>query len=109
MSTWSAGVSPGSGPFRHPAPAGGCCGQGLRSHVQAAACAWRTARPVLAGLESRAERMAMVRFLVEEFGADVNGMDVREGQRLPNHWGTPAAYAVHANGEEGDRGREVVR
>lgn len=50
----------------------------------------------------------MVKFLVEECGADVNGMDVEEGQRLPNHWGTPAAYAVHANGGEGDRGREVV-
>lgn len=52
--------------------------------------------------------MAMVKFLVEECGADVNGMDVVDGQRLPNHWGTPAAYAVHANWEKGDRGREVV-
>lgn len=52
--------------------------------------------------------MAMVKLLVEECGADVNGMDVAEGQRLPNHWGTPAAYAVHANWGEGDRGREVV-
>ncbi len=62
-----------------------------------------------AGSEGRAEKDGdMVRFLVEDCGADVNGRDVREGQSLPNHGGTPAAYAVHANGGLGDRGREVV-
>lgn len=45
------------------------------------------------------ERMEMVRFLVEEMG-----MDVPEGAKWPNHWGTPMAYAAHTSG-----GEEVVR
>lgn len=44
----------------------------------------------------------MVRFLVEEVGCDVNGMDGEEG--TPNFFGTPLNYAAHTRG-----GREVVR
>ncbi len=44
--------------------------------------------------------MMMVKFLVEEVGLDVNGLD-EEGR--PNHWGTPINYAAHASG-----GKEVV-
>lgn len=51
----------------------------------------------------------MVRYLVEEAGLDVNGMDVEEGEQKPNHWGTPMAYAVGAKDGEGDGGAEVVR
>lgn len=50
----------------------------------------------------KAERMAMIRFLVEEEGLDVNRIDT-EG-RLPKHWGTPVTYA--AKGKGGD---DVVR
>lgn len=50
----------------------------------------------------KAERMAMLSFLVEEEGLDVNRMDT-DGQ-LPNHWGTPIAYAAKGKG-----GEEVVR
>ena len=42
----------------------------------------------------------MVRFLVEEVGSDVNGMDA-EGR--PNFFGTPVNYAAHASG-----GNDVV-
>ena len=57
--------------------------------------------------ENFEERMKMVRFLVEDASCDVNGMDVVEGQQLPNYWGTPAAYAVH-NGPGSDREGQVV-
>lgn len=50
----------------------------------------------------KAERMAMVRFLVEEEGIDVNKRDT-EGQ-LPNHWGKPVTYAAKGKG-----GEDVVR
>ncbi len=43
------------------------------------------------------ERMAMLRFLVEEERLNVNQMDTDE--QLPNHWGTPIAYA--AKGKDG--------
>jgi len=42
------------------------------------------------------ERMAMLRFLVEEERLGVNQMDT-DGQ-LPNHWGTPVAYAAKGKG-----------
>ena len=54
--------------------------------------------------ESRAGSMEMVRFLVEEIGVDVNGMDAPKGEKWGNHWGTPVAYAAIMNG-----GGEVVR
>lgn len=44
------------------------------------------------------ERMTMLRFLVEEERLDVNQMDT-DGQ-LPNHWGTPIAYAAKGTGGE---------
>ena len=47
-----------------------------------------------------AQRMVMVRYLVEEVGLDVNGMD-EEGR--PNFYGTPVNYAAHSGG-----GKEVV-
>lgn len=59
--------------------------------------------------ERRAQRMEMVSFLVEELGVDVDGMDVPEGEKRPNHWGTPMAYAVPAKTGDGDGGEEVVR
>lgn len=46
----------------------------------------------------KAEKMAMLRFLVEEKGLDVNRTDT-DGQ-LPNHWGTPVAYAAKGKGGE---------
>lgn len=52
--------------------------------------------------ECQAIRMAMVKYLVDELGLDVNTMDC-EGQ-WPNHWGTPLCYACR-----GDDGGEVVR
>ncbi|MCJ1423548.1 hypothetical protein MMC29_001432 [Sticta canariensis] len=48
------------------------------------------------------ERMAMLRFLIEDEQLDVNKIDT-DGQ-LPNHWGTPVAYAAKGKG-----GEEVVR
>ena len=56
------------------------------------------------------DRIAFVRYLIEEEGCDVNALDVEEGNQFPNHWGTPMAYAAHVShgGEEGS-GREVVR
>ncbi len=50
----------------------------------------------------KAEKMAMLRFLVEEKGLDVNRTDT-DGQ-LPNHWGTPVAYAAKGKG-----GEDVIR
>ena len=50
----------------------------------------------------KAERMAMVKFLVEEEGLDVNKIDT--DRQLPNHWGTPVAYAAKGKG-----GEDVVR
>ena len=59
--------------------------------------------------ERRAERMEMMRFLVDELRVDVNAIDVPEGKKYPNHWITPMAYAVIAKDGEGDGGEEVVR
>lgn len=50
----------------------------------------------------KAERMAMLRFLVEEELLDVNRTDT-DG-RLPSHWGTPVKYAA-----KGKAGEDVVR
>jgi hypothetical protein len=118
-STWSAGVSPVLDPFVTPPLLEAVVGKGwvatfkllLVRGALLGRCSLHRAveSAAFAGSESRAERMAMVRLLVEECWANVDGMDVREGQRFPSHWVTPAAYAAHANGEEGDRGREVVR
>lgn len=56
------------------------------------------------------ERMALVKYLVEEEGCDINALDVEEGKQYPNHWGTPMAYAVHiSHGGKAESGREVVR
>ena len=37
-------------------------------------------------------RMAMVKYLMDDLGIDINTMDT-EGQ-MPNHWGTPLCYAA---------------
>ena len=62
-----------------------------------------------ANSERRAQRMEMVRFLVDELKVDVNTMDVPEGKKYPNHWGTPMAYALIAKDGGGDVGEEIVR
>ena len=49
--------------------------------------------------------MALVRFLVEEMGCDVNAMDVPEGEKYGNHYGTPVNYVAHGSGG----GEMVVR
>jgi hypothetical protein len=54
-------------------------------------------------LECLPTRMAMVEYLVDNLGLDVNALDT-EGQ-LPNHWGTPLCYA--ARYQRGSK--EVVR
>lgn len=50
-------------------------------------------------------RMAMVRFLIEERGLDVNGLDA-ETDEIQNQWGTPLNYSVQM--QKGDR-PEVLR
>lgn len=50
----------------------------------------------------KAARILMLRLLVEEARLDVNRIDT-DGQ-LPNHWGTPLAYAAKGKG-----GEDVVR
>lgn len=59
--------------------------------------------------EEKEKRMEMVKHLVEVEGADVNALDVdvEVGEKRPNHWGTPIAYAVHAS-SGGGASREVV-
>ncbi|KAL6716619.1 hypothetical protein ACLMJK_006187 [Lecanora helva] len=59
--------------------------------------------------ETFEERMKMVRFLVEDLGCDVNAMDVVEGQQLPNHWGTPAAYAMQTGYQPADQKVELIK
>lgn len=39
-----------------------------------------------------ASGMAIVKFLVEELGVDVNQLDRPDERRLANHWGTPLSY-----------------
>lgn len=46
--------------------------------------------------------MEVVRFLVEEMGCDVNGMDVPEGKQYGNHYGTPLNYIAHGSGGGGE-------
>ena len=59
--------------------------------------------------EGGGERMALVKYLVEEVRCDVNALDVDEGKQFPNHWGTPMAYAVHiSHGGGPGSGRVVV-
>ncbi|KAI9776906.1 MAG: hypothetical protein M1835_005382 [Candelina submexicana] len=53
------------------------------------------------------QRMEMVRYLVEEKGCDVNGMDMPEGERYGNHYGTPLNYLAHRT-VPGDRGVEEI-
>ena len=45
-------------------------------------------------------RMAMVKYLVDDLGLDVNALDTES--QVPNHWGTPLCYAarVYRGGEE---------
>ena len=80
----------------HGAPVGLRC---LHSAVESAAFASRDNES-----EKEAQRMEMVRFLVEEIRYGVNGMDVPEGLMPGNHYGTPLNYAAHTSG-----GEEVVR
>ena len=53
--------------------------------------------------ERLSARMAMVEYLVDDLGLDVNALDT-EGQ-MPNHWGTPLCYAAQypRGGEEAVR------
>lgn len=55
-----------------------------------------------AAICDKPERMAMLRFLVEEEGLDVNRTDTDGRKR--SHWGTPIAYAAKGKG-----GEEAVR
>ncbi len=48
-------------------------------------------------------KMEVVRFLVEELGCDVDGMDAKEGERFGGYYGTPVNYVAH-----GGRGGEAV-
>lgn len=77
----------------HNAPLGLRC---LHSAAESAAFAARDAHS-----EKEAQRMEMVRFLVEEIGCNVNGIDVPEGLMPGNHFGTPLNYAAHTGGGEG--------
>lgn len=55
----------------------------------------RTLHRAVEGASSGAsERMEMVRFLVEDIGCDVNGMDMPEDKRYPAHYGTPLNHAA---------------
>ncbi len=53
--------------------------------------------------EQRLARMAMVKYLVDEVGLDVNALDT--DSRMPNFWGTPLCYAVIT----GSDSEEVIR
>lgn len=63
----------------------------------------------VAGEEELDRKMELVRFLVEELGCDVDGMDVdvEKGERLGNHYGTPLNYVAHGSGN-GSKGEERV-
>ena len=58
-------------------------------------------------VEIRERNMELVRYLVEEMGCDVNGMDVPDGERYGNHYGTPINYVAHGSGD-GSGGEETV-
>ena len=59
----------------------------------------RTLHRAVEGASSgESERMEMVRFLVEEVGCDVNGMDMPEDKRYPAYYGTPLNYAARCPG-----------
>ena len=59
----------------------------------------RTLHRAVEGASSgTSERMEMVRFLVEEVGCDVNGMDMPEDKRYSAHYGTPLNYAARISG-----------
>ena len=61
----------------------------------------RTLHRAVEGASSgESERMEMVRFLVEEMGCDVNGMDMPEDKRYPAHYGTPLNYAARNAGAD---------
>lgn len=53
------------------------------------------------------DKMALVKFLVEEMGCDVNGMDVAEGEKMGNHYGPPMNYVARGSGS-GSGGEEMV-
>lgn len=65
----------------------------------------------VAGEEELDRKMELVRFLVEEKGCDVDGMDVdmEKGERLGNHYGTPLNYVAHASGNGSPGEERVVR
>ncbi|MCJ1267213.1 hypothetical protein MMC22_007098 [Lobaria immixta] len=63
---------------------------------------WAAESAATCDAADKPERMAILRFLVEEERLDVNRIDT-DGQ-LPNHWGTPIAYAAKGKG-----GEDVVR
>ncbi|KAM0796498.1 hypothetical protein BDR22DRAFT_917731, partial [Usnea florida] len=68
----------------------------------------RTLHMAVVSAARRAEgNMELVRFLVEEMGCDVNAMDVPEGERYGNHYGTPINYVAHGRGD-GSEGEEMV-
>jgi hypothetical protein len=47
--------------------------------------------------------MAMVKYLVDGLGLDVNALNTKD--KMPNHWETPLCYAAHVEGDA----EEVVR
>ena len=55
------------------------------------------------------KRMDLVRFLVEELECDVNGMDVPEGEKWGNYYGTPLNYVAHGVAGGGGNEEGVVR
>ncbi|KAI9704736.1 MAG: hypothetical protein M1836_006516 [Candelina mexicana] len=62
-----------------------------------------------AGPERWGERMEMVRYLVEEKGCDVNGMDMPEGETYGNHYGTPLNYLAHRTAPGNRTAEEIAR
>lgn len=51
----------------------------------------------------RAQRMAMLEFLVDEVGYDINASDSAPGEQLPERFGAPLAYAKRSKEEGSDR------
>ncbi|KAI4158552.1 MAG: hypothetical protein LQ342_007334 [Letrouitia transgressa] len=51
----------------------------------------------------RAQRIAMLEFLVNEVGCNINASDGPPGEQLPERFGTPLAYAKRSKGEGSDQ------
>ncbi|KAL8814608.1 MAG: hypothetical protein Q9191_008535 [Dirinaria sp. TL-2023a] len=54
--------------------------------------------------------MAIVKYLIDEKGVDVNQMDVPDGAQYSNHWGVPITYVARGGVPDEEDGEvEVVR